>query len=79
MRTMCRAVGAGDAMAPPDFGRSVNLLSTRGKYHAHQINTGPPTPGFSDLPTALLCVAGVKNVISDWRPCHFGISSKTQD
>ena len=45
---------AGCAMAPPDFGRSVNLISTRGTDYAHLITTG--TPGFSDLPTALNCM-----------------------
>ena len=39
-------------MAPPNFGRSVNPISTRGPDYAHLITTG--TPGFSDLPTALL-------------------------
>ena len=43
--------GAGDAMAPPAFGRSVNPISTRGTDYAHLITTG--TTGFSDLPTAL--------------------------
>ena len=43
--------GAGGAMEPPDFGRSVNPISTRGTDNAHLITTG--TPGFSDLPTAL--------------------------
>jgi len=43
--------GAGGAMAHPDFGRSVNPISTRGADYAHLITTG--TPGFSDLPTAL--------------------------
>ena len=38
-------------MAHPDFGRSVNPISTRGTDYAHLITTG--TPGFSDLPTAL--------------------------
>ena len=46
-----RLVGAGGAMAPPDFDRSVNPISTRGTDYAHLITTG--TPGFSDLPTAL--------------------------
>ena len=44
---------AGYAMAHPDFGRSVNPISTRGTDYAHLITNG--TPGFSDLPTALLC------------------------
>ena len=43
--------GAGLAMAPPDFGRSVNPISTRGTDYAHLIITG--TSGFSHLPTAL--------------------------
>ena len=43
--------GAGSAMAPTDFGRSVNPISTSGKYYAHLITTG--TLEFSDLPTAL--------------------------
>ena len=38
-------------MAPPDFGKSVNPISTRETDYAHLITTG--TPGFSDLPTAL--------------------------
>ena len=41
----------GGAMAPQDFCRSVNPISTRGTDYAHLITTG--TPGFSDLPTAL--------------------------
>ena len=42
---------SGGAKAPPDFGRSVNPISTRGTDYAHLNTTG--TPGFSDLPTAL--------------------------
>ena len=40
-------------VAPPDFSRSVNYISTRrrGADYAHLITSG--TPGFSDLPTAL--------------------------
>ena len=30
-------VGAGGAMTPPDFGRSVNSISTRGTDYAHLI------------------------------------------
>ena len=44
---------AGCAKAHPDFGRSVNPISTRGTDYAHLITTG--TPRFSDLPTALRC------------------------
>ena len=43
--------GAGDAMVPPDFGRTVNPISTKGDRLCTPNNTG--TPGFSDLPTAL--------------------------
>jgi hypothetical protein len=39
-------------MAPPDFGRSVNPISTEGGRLCPSNNTG--TPGFSDLQTALL-------------------------
>ena len=46
-----RPVGVGGAMAPPDFVRSVNPISTRGENYAYLISTG--TPGFSDLPMAL--------------------------
>jgi hypothetical protein len=42
---------AGGAMAPPDFGRSVNPISTKGVRLCPPNNNG--TPGFSDLPTAL--------------------------
>ena len=38
-------------MAHPDFGKSVNPISTGGTDYAHLITTG--TPGFSDLATAL--------------------------
>jgi hypothetical protein len=43
--------GAGGAMAPPIFGRSVNPISTKGGRLCLPNNTG--TPEFSDLPTAL--------------------------
>ena len=46
--------GAGGAMAPTDFGRSVNPISTRGDklyLSTYLITTG--TPAFSCLPTAL--------------------------
>ena len=43
--------GAGDAMAPPDFGRLVNPISTKGGRLCPPNNTG--TPEFSDPPTAL--------------------------
>ena len=43
--------GAGGAIAPPDFGRSVNLISTKGGRLCPPNNTD--THGFSELPTAL--------------------------
>ena len=44
--------GAGGAtMAPPDFGRSVNPISTRGDRLCPRTTTG--TLGFSDLSTTL--------------------------
>ena len=43
--------GARVAMAPPDFGRSVNPISTKGGRLCPPYNTG--SPGFSDLSTAL--------------------------
>ena len=46
--------GAGDSIAPPDFGRSVNPISTKGGKLCPPNNTG--TPGSSDLPTALKLV-----------------------
>ena len=46
-----KAIGAGDAIVPPDLGRFLNPISTRGTDYAHHITTG--STGFSDLPTAL--------------------------
>ena len=43
--------GAGGAMAPPDFGRLVNPISTKGGRLCPPNNAG--TPGFLDLPMAL--------------------------
>ena len=43
--------GAGVAMAPPDFGRSVNPISTKGGRLCTPNDTD--TPGFSDLATAV--------------------------
>ena len=38
-----RPVGTGGAgCKPPDFGRAVNAISTRGADYAHHITTGPP-------------------------------------
>ena len=53
MSQACRVVpgGARGTMAPPDFGRSVILISTKGGRLCPPNNAG--TPGFSDLPTAL--------------------------
>ena len=47
VKLWCRVVvpgGAEDAMAKPDFGRSVNPISTRGTDYAHLITT--VNPGF---------------------------------
>ena len=46
------AGGSGGAKAFPNFGRSVNPISTGEADYAYQIILAP-TPGFSDLPTAL--------------------------
>ena len=46
-----RGVTPGGAMAPSDFVRSVNSISTRDDRLWPPNNTG--APGFSDLPTAL--------------------------
>ena len=50
-RQGCRPWGCRGCLAPPDFGRSVNPISTRGRDYAHLTTTG--TPGFSDHLTAL--------------------------
>ena len=47
-------VGGQGGLAHPEFGSSVNPITTRGTDYTHLIITG--TPGFSDLPTALDCV-----------------------
>ena len=44
--------GAGGAIAPPDFGRSLNPISTRGGRLSPPNSTG--TSRFSDPPTALI-------------------------
>ena len=44
--------GAGGAKAPPNFGRSVNPISTKWGRLCPPNNTG--TPEFLDLPTALI-------------------------
>ena len=53
-------MGAGGAMAPPDFGRSVNPISTTGGRLCPPNSTG--TPGFSDLSTALRTTRFFANV-----------------
>jgi hypothetical protein len=47
---------------PPDFGRSVNPISTRDTEYAHLITTG--TPGFSDLPMALYVAVNLRKDMS---------------
>ena len=50
---VCRSRGC-QGCAPPNFGKSVNPISTRAADYAHHITTAPP-PRSLDLPTAL-CV-----------------------
>ena len=61
--------GAGGAMAPPDFGRSVNPISTKGGRLCPSNNAG--TPGFSDLPTALY-YKSVRTVTFDFKVTKMG-------
>ena len=49
-------------MAPPDFGRSVNPILTKGGRLCPPNNTG--TPGFSDLATAMQHMFNVRQNIS---------------
>ena len=52
------ARGAEGTMTPPDFGRSVDPISTRGwGWGSLCLPNNDGTPGFSDLPTALWCTA----------------------
>ena len=44
--------GVSSLGVPPDYGRSVNPISTKGGRLCPPNNTD--TPGFSDLPTALV-------------------------
>ena len=58
---LLKAVGNGEGGlgSPLDFGRSVNPVPTRGTDYSHLITTHPPSsPGFSNLPTALLLDMG---------------------
>ena len=50
----CHKVGAGEALASPVLGQTVNPISTRGTNYARH-STMSPLPGFSDLATALWC------------------------
>ena len=58
---LCRPVvpgGAGGAIAPPDFGRSIRYLTLsqpRGVDYTHYVTNG--TPGFSARPTTLFCMS----------------------
>ena len=63
--------GAGGAMAPPDFGRSVNPISTKGGRLFPPNNTG--TPGISDLPTAQHIRNNVGNTIDKMLRCSHGV------
>ena len=55
----CRAVGAGETMVPPNLGKSVNPISTRGRQiipTTYYMPCYPPL--FSGLPAALYCIGG---------------------
>ena len=67
---LSRGVVPGGAMVPPDFGRSLNPISTRGTDYAHLIATG--TLGFSDLPTALLFDSPEVHHYEE-APCNFNL------
>ena len=49
-----RPVGAGGVMVPPDLGKSVSPISTRGADYAEFIITTAFPFRFSDLPAALM-------------------------
>ena len=57
----CRPVVPGCAMAHPNFGRSVNPISTRGDRLCPP-NYTTATPGFSNLPTALKGYASLERI-----------------
>ena len=59
-------LGSEGAMTLPDFGRSVNSISTNGVNYAHNIIRAPP-PRISDVPTAL--------ILFPIRPCAEGRST----
>ena len=63
--------GAGGAMAHLDFGRSFNSISTKGGRLCPSISTG--TPGFSNLPTALVATG----LILSW-PIASGVFNLTE-
>ena len=54
---------------PPDFSRSVNSISTWGTGYGHLITT--VNPGFSDLPTALLCTASTYLKVTSSRKLRY--------
>ena len=60
---------AGGAMAPPNFGRSVNPILIKGGRLCPPNNTG--TRKFSDLPTALCNSNQVKVVTAYFQHIHF--------
>ena len=53
----------GQLPPPPDFGRSVNPISTRGADYAHHSTTCPP--GFLALAAPLLLIGELENSIFD--------------
>ena len=48
---------AGWALAHPEFGSSVNPITTRGADYAHHITASPP--GFENPAASLLCITGL--------------------
>ena len=68
-----RPVGARGTMVPPDFGRSVNPISTRGGAdYAHHITTAPSPYIFSDGPDLprQSCKDSFKHDALKLAPCH---------
>ena len=51
---------AGWALAHPEFGSSVNPITTKGADYAHHITASPP--GFENLAVSLICHRKVVSV-----------------
>ena len=76
-----RGVVPGGAMAPPDFGRSVNPISTtRGTDYAHLITTGTPRifrP--SDGPVTVELTEGSPYTNIGWTPAEFFVDETSRN